>query len=72
MIATMKPETEAAIRARAHQMWEDEGRPEGRQELHWKMAHEAIMADLQASAKPALQKSAPAKAAKPKAPAKKK
>ncbi len=30
------------IRALAHQMWEDEGRPEGRAEQHW-LAAEAIV-----------------------------
>ena len=43
MIAKLKTETEAAIRARAHQIWEDEGRPEGRHEDHWQRAYEAIV-----------------------------
>jgi large subunit ribosomal protein L21 len=43
MIVQLKPETEAAIRARAHQIWEDEGRPNGRHELHWQRAYEAIV-----------------------------
>ena len=34
------PATEEAIRARAYQIWEEEGRPEGRQELHWQRALE--------------------------------
>ncbi|MBE7183395.1 MAG: DUF2934 domain-containing protein [Methylobacterium mesophilicum] len=29
---------EAAIRARAHQIWEQEGRAEGQAEQHWNMA----------------------------------
>jgi predicted flap endonuclease-1-like 5' DNA nuclease len=44
MSVQLKPETEAAIRARAHQIWEDEGRPEGRHDIHWQRAYEAIMA----------------------------
>jgi large subunit ribosomal protein L21 len=43
MIVQLKPETEAAIRARAHQIWEDEGRPNGRHEIHWQRAYEAIV-----------------------------
>ena len=42
MNTQLKPETEAAIRARAHQMWEDEGRPDGRHLIHWQRAYEAI------------------------------
>ena len=43
MIVQLKPETEAAIRARAHQIWEDEGRPNGRHDIHWQRAYEAIV-----------------------------
>ena len=43
MKSNLKPETEAAIRARAHQIWEEEGRPEGRQDIHWQSAYEAIV-----------------------------
>ncbi len=43
MIAKLKTETEAAIRARAHQIWEDEGRPDGRHDIHWQRAYEAIV-----------------------------
>jgi predicted flap endonuclease-1-like 5' DNA nuclease len=42
VIVQLKPETEAAIRARAHQIWEEEGRPNGRHEIHWQRAYEAI------------------------------
>jgi large subunit ribosomal protein L21 len=38
----MKPELESAIRARAYQIWEDEGRPHGRHEQHWQRAYEAV------------------------------
>lgn len=44
MSPRLKPEHEAAIRARAYQIWEDEGRPDGRHELHWQRAYEAIAA----------------------------
>jgi len=30
--------TEDRIRARAHQIWEEEGRPEGRSDEHWERA----------------------------------
>ncbi len=42
MIVQIKPELESAIRARAYQIWEDEGRPNGRHELHWQRAYEAV------------------------------
>jgi hypothetical protein len=32
------PEAEEAIRARAYQFWLDEGRPDGRAEIHWQRA----------------------------------
>jgi hypothetical protein len=35
-------ETEERIRARAHQLWLDEGKPEGRHERHWAEAAEII------------------------------
>jgi large subunit ribosomal protein L21 len=44
MKRNLKPEQESAIRARAYQIWEDEGRPEGRHELHWQRAYEAFAA----------------------------
>jgi predicted flap endonuclease-1-like 5' DNA nuclease len=39
----LKPELESAIRARAYQIWEDEGRPNGRHELHWQRAYDAVV-----------------------------
>jgi hypothetical protein len=33
---------ESRIRARAHQMWEDEGRPENQDQRHWEAAEKAI------------------------------
>jgi len=32
------PSLEERIRARAHQLWEEEGRPEGRADDHWETA----------------------------------
>jgi predicted flap endonuclease-1-like 5' DNA nuclease len=58
MIVQLKPETEAAIRARAHQIWEDEGRPNGRHEIHWQRAYETILEV--APMKPAAKVAAPA------------
>jgi Protein of unknown function (DUF2934) len=64
MIHQMKPETEAAVRARAYEIWEQEGRPHGQHDLHWQRAYEAIV--NVAPVAPA------AKTARAKAPAKKK
>jgi Protein of unknown function (DUF2934) len=68
MIHQLKSETEAAIRARAYEIWEQEGRPEGRHDLHWQRAYEAIV-NVETVAPAAKQ---PVKAARAKAPAKKK
>lgn len=35
---------ESRIRARAHEIWEDEGRPEGSAERHWQQANAEIAA----------------------------
>ncbi len=44
-------EIESRIRERAHQLWEREGRPEGREAAHWDMAKEQItIEDTQRSA----------------------
>jgi Protein of unknown function (DUF2934) len=37
------PEAEERIRTLAYQMWEDEGRPEGRAEAHWEQACLVVM-----------------------------
>ncbi|GGF51627.1 hypothetical protein GCM10007301_08870 [Azorhizobium oxalatiphilum] len=33
---------EDRVRDRAHQLWEEEGRPEGRGDLHWAMAERLV------------------------------
>ena len=33
---------ERRIRERAHQIWMEEGQPEGREEAHWEMARELV------------------------------
>ncbi len=38
----MEANREDEIRARAYQLWEEEGRPEGRAEQHWFTAREAV------------------------------
>jgi len=38
MGTTMPNKLEQRIRARAHQLWEEEGRPEGRSHAHWEKA----------------------------------
>jgi hypothetical protein len=53
------------IRIRAYALWEDEGRPHGRDADHWRQCEEAIRADLNVAA-------APKPAKKAKAPARKK
>jgi hypothetical protein len=45
------PVTEDAIRARAYQIWEEEGRPEGQHELHWQRALEWFAGQASAPAK---------------------
>ncbi len=30
------------VRERAHRIWEDEGRPAGRAEIHWAMARQIV------------------------------
>ncbi|MET0360511.1 MAG: DUF2934 domain-containing protein [Sphingobium sp.] len=41
----MAQDKEAQIRARAHAIWESEGRPHGRDELHWDQATREIGGD---------------------------
>jgi large subunit ribosomal protein L21 len=50
MLVQLKPELEAAIRARAYQIWEEEGRPDGRHEIHWQRAYDAIAQTMPLSA----------------------
>jgi len=38
----MAEDLESRIRRRAHEIWEHEGRPEGRSEAHWELASEEI------------------------------
>lgn len=38
----MEADRDDEIRARAYQLWEEEGRPEGRAEQHWFTAREAL------------------------------
>lgn len=35
-------EREERLRKRAHQLWEEEGRPDGRAEMHWVQAREIV------------------------------
>ncbi len=53
------------IRARAHQIWEREGRPEGRHLEHWEMASAELATEAKPAKKPAsLAKARAQKAAK--------
>jgi hypothetical protein len=38
----MQNNLEHLIRARAHQLWEQEGRPDGRAEDHWREARKLV------------------------------
>jgi hypothetical protein len=42
---------EKRIRTRAHRIWEEEGRPEGRAEIHWNMARELIAVEVEDTSK---------------------
>ncbi len=53
------------IAALAHKLWEDEGRPDGRAEIHWQTALQCLNVAKSAPAKAA--KPVPTKAAKPSA-----
>lgn len=44
---------EARVRERAHQLWEQEGRPDGRHHDHWEQASREIDAEGVAVAEPA-------------------
>lgn len=47
----MTPDREKQIRARAFEIWEREGRPEGREQSHWEQARREI--DGESAASPA-------------------
>jgi hypothetical protein len=65
-----KPSKEELVRARAYQFWIEEGRPEGRADIHWQRALDSVAAETIPDVKPV--KAAPAAAAPLKtAPAKK-
>ena len=38
----MANETEQAVKARAYELWEQEGRPEGRHAYHWAQAEQEL------------------------------
>lgn len=46
----MASDIEERIRARAHAIWEEEGRPEGRAEEHWARATREVEAGMAADA----------------------
>ena len=46
----MDEDKEQRIRARAHALWLDEGRPEGRAQAHWDQAEQEMSADRDAVA----------------------
>jgi len=55
------PEAEEAIRARAYQFWLEEGRPDGRADIHWQRALASLVSQPETvMAAPAKAASAPA------------
>ncbi len=43
----MTPDLEEMIRYRAHEIWEQEGRPHGRHEDHWRQAAEEVTREIE-------------------------
>jgi hypothetical protein len=43
----MMPELEHLIQKRAHEIWEQEGRPDGRHEEHWRQAAEEVTREVE-------------------------
>jgi hypothetical protein len=58
----MDDDLEQRIRERAHRMWLDEGRPEGKAETHWELARLAIALE---DAKPQMQKAVTGQTSEP-------
>jgi hypothetical protein len=49
----MDPEIERKVRERAYSIWEEEGRPQGKDRQHWERAAQLVAAELaSAGAKP--------------------
>ncbi|MDX8448041.1 DUF2934 domain-containing protein [Mesorhizobium captivum] len=63
----MTDDRQERIRRRAHEIWEQAGRPEGAHMEHWDRAAAEIDAEKKPKDKAAPKKAAAAKAAKPKA-----
>jgi len=53
------------IAALAHKLWEDEGRPDGRADIHWQTALHSLSAAPAAAVKVASAKAVAAKTTKP-------
>jgi hypothetical protein len=59
----MKSDHHEKVRQLAHQIWEDEGKPDGRAQEHWGRAEEMVRAALKAKpAKPKAETKPKAKA----------
>ena len=41
------PELESLVQKRAHEIWEQEGRPHGRHEEHWRQAAEEVTREIE-------------------------
>lgn len=44
--AIILPEQIERVRTLAHQLWEEEGRPDGRADAHWLKAEEIVSAEV--------------------------
>ena len=64
----MDDDADDAIRRRAHQLWEQEGRPDGKHEEHWRRAASEFhgLEDLPGTASSGKNASGPKASAKPK------
>jgi len=50
----IRPEHEDLVRARAYQIWLDEGRPHGRHEIHWQKAVASVSTEVIPDVTPAI------------------
>ncbi len=48
----MDPKIERRIRERAHEIWEEEGRPHGRDQEHWQRAEAEVMGEVAVATDP--------------------
>lgn len=61
----MAKDLEARIRERAHQLWEDAGRPEGQAHIHWERARTLVALEDDKTSRKPVEPNAPAEPAEP-------